>query len=69
MNLEACDIGISPTQWQKNLHPTAYHPKIEVIHEGIDTDTPSNRLCSRFCDGVDSDQLCRPRTRHMPSEI
>jgi hypothetical protein len=39
MNLEACDIGISPTQWQKSLHPTAYHSKIEVIHEGIDTDT------------------------------
>ena len=39
MNLEACDIGISPTQWQKSLHPTAYHHKIEVIHEGIDTDT------------------------------
>ena len=23
LNLEACDIGISPTQWQKSLHPTA----------------------------------------------
>lgn len=39
MNLEACDLGISPTQWQKSLHPTVYHSKIEVIHEGIDTDT------------------------------
>jgi glycosyltransferase involved in cell wall biosynthesis len=38
LNLESCDIAISPTQWQKQLHPTAYHNKIHVAHEGIDTD-------------------------------
>lgn len=38
LNLEACDIGISPTYWQKSLHPLAYHSKIQVIHEGIDTE-------------------------------
>lgn len=37
LNLEACDIGISPTQWQKFLHPKEYCSKIRVIHEGIDT--------------------------------
>jgi glycosyltransferase involved in cell wall biosynthesis/DNA-binding CsgD family transcriptional regulator len=37
LNLEACDAGISPTQWQKSLHPAEFHPKISVIHEGIDT--------------------------------
>lgn len=39
LNLETCDAGISPTQWQKNLHPAPFHPKISVIHEGIDTST------------------------------
>lgn len=38
LNLEACDVGVSPTQWQKQLHPSAYHSKIEIIHEGVDCD-------------------------------
>lgn len=37
MNLERCDAGVSPTKWQRSLHPRAYQPKISVIHEGIDT--------------------------------
>lgn len=39
LNLENCDIAVSPTEWQKSLHPQAYHSKIHVIHEGIDTET------------------------------
>ncbi len=38
LNLEACDIAVSPTQWQKSLHPKPYHDKIHVIHEGVDAD-------------------------------
>jgi len=37
MNLERCDAGVSPTNWQRSLHPAAYQHKISVIHEGIDT--------------------------------
>lgn len=37
MNLERCDAGVSPTMWQRSLHPQAYQSKIRVIHEGIDT--------------------------------
>lgn len=37
LNLEQCDIAVSPTQWQKSLHPEIYHDKIQVIHEGVDT--------------------------------
>ncbi|TCV82366.1 glycosyltransferase [Sulfurirhabdus autotrophica] len=37
LNLETCDAGVSPTQWQKQLHPQGYHHKITRIHEGIDT--------------------------------
>lgn len=38
LNLENCDAAITPTRWQHSLHPAAYRNKIEVIHEGIDTD-------------------------------
>lgn len=38
LNLEVCDVGVSPTRWQKSLHPKAYQSKIQVIHEGVDTD-------------------------------
>jgi glycosyltransferase involved in cell wall biosynthesis len=38
LNLDSCDIGVTPTAWQKALHPCAYRHKIQLIHEGIDTD-------------------------------
>lgn len=37
MALEQADIGIAPTLWQKARFPLAYHPKIEVVHDGVDT--------------------------------
>lgn len=37
LNLENCDLGITPTQWQLSLHPATYRDKIRVIHEGIET--------------------------------
>ncbi|RSZ55577.1 glycosyltransferase [Massilia atriviolacea] len=37
LNLEACDIAVAPTRWQKSLHPGPYQDKIALIHEGIDT--------------------------------
>lgn len=36
--LEACDAGVSPTSYQRSLHPAQYLDKIHVIHDGIDTD-------------------------------
>jgi glycosyltransferase involved in cell wall biosynthesis len=38
LNLQNCDAGITPTQWQWSRHPEAYRSKIVVAHEGIDTD-------------------------------
>jgi len=35
--LDACDWGVSPTAWQKHTHPAAYHPRISVRFDGIDT--------------------------------
>jgi glycosyltransferase involved in cell wall biosynthesis len=37
LGLEAMDIGISPTRWQRDLFPQAYRSRIRVIHEGVDT--------------------------------
>ena len=34
-NIEQCDVGITPTHWQKSLYPAAYQDKIHVIHEGV----------------------------------
>jgi glycosyltransferase involved in cell wall biosynthesis len=35
--LEQCDVAIAPTQWQKSQFPATYQPKIQVLHEGVDT--------------------------------
>ncbi len=46
--LEACDWGMSPTQWQKRQHPAAYHPKISVLFDGIDTESAAPNREARF---------------------
>lgn len=37
MALEQADVGIAPTQWQQTRFPEIYHPKIAVVHDGVDT--------------------------------
>lgn len=37
LNLDTCDWGISPTHWQKSVHPEEFHSKISVLHDGVDT--------------------------------
>jgi glycosyltransferase involved in cell wall biosynthesis len=39
LSLEAADAGISPTTWQADRYPIEFRHKIEVMHEGIDTET------------------------------
>lgn len=36
-SLASCDYGVSPTSWQRSRYPADFQPKIEVMHEGIDT--------------------------------
>ncbi|GLR13423.1 glycosyl transferase family 1 [Chitinimonas prasina] len=48
LNLEQCDLAVAPTAWQKSLHPQAYHDKIQVIHEGVDTDVAKPDPVARF---------------------
>jgi glycosyltransferase involved in cell wall biosynthesis len=38
LSLEAADAGVSPTQWQKKQFPKEHAGRIEVVHEGVDTD-------------------------------
>lgn len=37
-DLYSCDVGLSPTNWQKKQFPKEFHYKINVIHDGIDTE-------------------------------
>jgi len=37
-DLVHCDLGVSPTRWQKAQFPRLFHDKIAEIHDGVDTD-------------------------------
>lgn len=37
LSLESCDVGVCPTKWQFNQFPTEYRFKLNIIHEGINT--------------------------------
>ncbi len=39
MDLGSCDAGLCPTEFQKEQFPECFHSKMEVMHDGIDTDT------------------------------
>lgn len=46
--LAACTRGVSPTAWQRQGFPPEWQSKIEVIHEGVDTDTVRPDPTARF---------------------
>lgn len=37
-SLLACDVGVTATQWQASCFPEFVRPKIQVIHDGIQTE-------------------------------
>ncbi len=37
LDLENCDLGYSPTQWQRDRLPRLFHDKVRVIFDGVDT--------------------------------
>jgi glycosyltransferase involved in cell wall biosynthesis len=51
--LADCDVGISPTAWQRSTFPETYRPIIKVIHEGVDTDVarPEPKAVFRLSSG------------------
>jgi glycosyltransferase involved in cell wall biosynthesis len=59
LDLENCDAGYSPTQWQRHRFPTIFHDKIEVIFDGIDTERwqPRTGLARKVGDRVIPDDV------------
>lgn len=53
--LETGDWGMAPTQWQKTVHPAAFHDRISIRFDGIDTDAASPDPNARLTlpDGTD----------------
>jgi glycosyltransferase involved in cell wall biosynthesis len=37
LGLDAADMGLCPTNWQKSVYPSIYHHKLSVVHDGVDT--------------------------------
>jgi len=38
LDLESCDAGYSPFEWQRDRLPIEFHSKVDVIFDGVDTD-------------------------------
>lgn len=53
--LEACDRGVSPTKWQREVHPAEWHSKIDVVFDGIDAARirPDAQARFRLTDGTE----------------
>ncbi len=45
--LNTADVGVCPTHWQLSTHPKEYQDKLNVIHDGIDTDTIKPTLATQ----------------------
>ena len=48
LGLDAADAGQCPTLWQKSTYPERYHPMLNVIHEGIDTEVAKPDAAARL---------------------
>lgn len=46
--LAECDIGVSPTQWQRSTFPPEFQGKIAVVHEGVDVEAAAPRPLAHF---------------------
>ncbi len=44
LDLENCDAGWCPTEWQRSLFPSAYRSKLDVIFDGVDTEFWHRRI-------------------------
>ena len=51
--LSDCNVGISPTEWQRSTFPKEFQHKIKTIHEGIDVDliAPNSNAVFRLPSG------------------
>ena len=44
----SADAGITPTRWQASVYPAEFQAKMNIIHDGIDTDTLRPNPAARF---------------------
>ncbi|RZU36852.1 glycosyltransferase involved in cell wall biosynthesis [Fluviicoccus keumensis] len=70
VSMTGLDHGWSPTEWQKSLYPAEYQPRIEVIHEGVDTELirPDESAAWRLPNGqvlTRRDEVLTLVNRHM----
>lgn len=47
LDLDACTAGYTPTHWQHSLLPAPWQSKVEVIHDGVDTELWRRRTVDR----------------------
>lgn len=47
--LAECDLGLSPTFWQRSTFPAEFWPKIHIAHEGVDTRWIVPDASAKFC--------------------
>jgi glycosyltransferase involved in cell wall biosynthesis len=48
LSLEAADVAIAPTEWQRSTYPLWAQSKIAVIHDGIDLERLNHRPKARL---------------------
>jgi glycosyltransferase involved in cell wall biosynthesis len=69
LELDSCDRGMAPTDWQRRQHPPEFHSKIDVLHEGIDTNffqpNPGAKLKLPGLDLSHVDEIVTYSTRGM----
>jgi glycosyltransferase involved in cell wall biosynthesis len=69
LELDSCDRGIAPTNWQRRQHPSEFHSKMDVLHEGIDTNffqpNPGAKLKLPGLDLSQVDEIVTYSTRGM----
>lgn len=47
LDLQGCTAGYTPSAWQKSLFPNEWAPKLDVMHDGIDTEQWKRRAVPR----------------------
>jgi glycosyltransferase involved in cell wall biosynthesis len=48
LSLAEADIGLSPTEWQRQTYPPEFRGKIHVVHEGVDGERLQPNELARF---------------------
>jgi len=68
-DLAVCDLGVTPTKWQRDQFPELFHPKIVQLFDGVDTDVfkpnPEGKLILPDLDLTDAPRIITYASRGM----